>query len=84
MEGRPGYPLQAWRQRENVSAADLAAEIRVTKFTVARYEMGRMPKQPFLDRIVIATNGEVTANAWLGEKAIRAILEATRASTGGL
>lgn len=48
---------------------DVAKRIKCKRQTVFRYEAGRMPDQPFLDRIVVMSDGELTANDWLGKEA---------------
>ncbi|OBQ84677.1 hypothetical protein A9K71_21820 [Mesorhizobium sp. WSM3873] len=53
----------------NLSAADVGRMIDCTRLTVDRYEAGRMPRQPYLDRIVVMSDGEVNANHWLGKEA---------------
>jgi transcriptional regulator with XRE-family HTH domain len=63
------HPLKKWREERNLSSADVGRMIDCTRLSIARYEEGRNPKQPFLDRIVVMTDGEVTANDWLGKEA---------------
>jgi transcriptional regulator with XRE-family HTH domain len=61
--------LKKWRLKRNLSAAEVGRKIDCTRLTIDRYEAGRMPKQPYLDRIVVMTDGEVTASDWLGKEA---------------
>lgn len=64
------HPLTAWiGEHLSGDSKAFARKIDVTYQTVWRYERGRMPQQPFLDRIVIATDGAVTGDAWLGKEA---------------
>jgi transcriptional regulator with XRE-family HTH domain len=63
------HPLKKWRLKRNLSAAEVGRKIDCTRLTIDRYEAGRMPKQPYLDRIVVMTDGEVTASDWLGKEA---------------
>ncbi|MDG4887625.1 helix-turn-helix transcriptional regulator [Mesorhizobium sp. WSM4887] len=63
------HQLTKWREELNLSAADVGRMIDCTRLTVDRYEAGRMPRQPYLDRIVVMTDGEVNANHWLGREA---------------
>lgn len=63
------HALKAYRTRRRISCEKFAGRINVSAMTIRRYEAGRMPAQPYLDRIVIRTGGEVTANDWLGEQA---------------
>ncbi|RWI26126.1 MAG: XRE family transcriptional regulator [Mesorhizobium sp.] len=63
------HQLTKWREERNLSAADVGRMIDCTRLTVDRYEAGRMPRQPYLDRIVVMTDGEVNANHWLGREA---------------
>lgn len=63
------HPLTAWRKSRGISLADIARQIDCTRPVVGRYEAGRTPRQPFMDRIVILTEGAVTANDWLGKEA---------------
>jgi hypothetical protein len=67
----PIEELTAWLDRpEAPSRSAFAVSIGVTRMTLLRYEKGlRKPKPPVMDRIVIATDGAVTANAWLGKEA---------------
>ena len=63
------HPLKKWREERNLSAAEVGRKIECTRLTIDRYEAGRMPKQPYLDRIVVMCDGDVTANDWLGKEA---------------
>lgn len=64
------HPLKKWRVAHNLSPAEVGQKIGCTRLSVNRYESGRRrPKQPFLDRIVVMTDGEVTASDWLGKEA---------------
>ncbi|WP_352499393.1 helix-turn-helix transcriptional regulator [Mesorhizobium sp. M0058] len=65
----PGARLKKWRVERNLQSAEVGRRIDTTRPSIARYEAGRMPKQPYLDRIVVMTDGEVTANDWLGKEA---------------
>lgn len=72
------HPLKKWRDANNVLPGEMGEKIGCARPSVYRYEAGRMPEQPFLDRIVILTDGEVTANDWLGAKALRAVAKRRR------
>jgi hypothetical protein len=63
--------LTEWLDRPDApSRSAFAAEIGVSRMTLLRYEKRlRKPREPVMDRIVIATGGAVTANAWLGKEA---------------
>lgn len=63
------HPLKKWRQQRNLQPAEVGRRIECTRQSIARYEAGRMPDQPWLDRIVVMTEGAVDANAWLGKEA---------------
>ena len=63
------HPLKKWRVKRGLGPAEVGREIGCTRLSVDRYEAGRMPKQPYLDRIVVMADGEVTANDWLGKEA---------------
>lgn len=63
------HPLKKWRTENNRASAQVAECIQCTRPSIDRYESGRMPKQPYLDRIIIMTGGAVTANDWLGKEA---------------
>ncbi|PBB80205.1 hypothetical protein CK218_16445 [Mesorhizobium sp. WSM3879] len=63
------HQLTKWRLDRNLSAADVGRMIDCTRLTVDRYEAGRMPRQPYLDRTVVMSDGEVNANHWLGKEA---------------
>ena len=63
------HPLKNWREQRDLSSADVGRLIDCTRLSIDRYEAGRMPKQPYLDRIVAMTDGAVTANDWLGKEA---------------
>jgi transcriptional regulator with XRE-family HTH domain len=63
------HPLKKWRVERNLSSAEVGKTIGCTRLSIDRYEAGRMPKQPYLDRIVVMTDGEVTASDWLGKEA---------------
>ncbi|MDG4874139.1 helix-turn-helix transcriptional regulator [Mesorhizobium sp. WSM4935] len=63
------HQLTKWRLDRNLSTADVGRMIDCTRLTVDRYEAGRMPRQPYLDRIVVMSDGEVNANHWLGKEA---------------
>lgn len=63
------HQLTKWRLDRNLSTADVGRMIDCTRLTVDRYEAGRMPRQPYLDRIVVMSDGEVNANHWLGREA---------------
>ena len=68
------HPLKNWREERNLSAAEVGRSIDCTRLSIDRYEAGRMPKQPYLDRIVVMTEGAVTANDWLGKEAADAVV----------
>lgn len=70
MEIDERHELTIWIA-ENLAgdAKEFARRIDATYQSVCRYQRGRMPRQPFLDRIVIVTGGAVTADAWLGKEA---------------
>lgn len=61
--------LKKWRQAHGLKIGDVAKRIECSRQAAFRYENGRMPAQPFLDRIVVMADGEVTANDWLGKEA---------------
>lgn len=63
------HPLKQWRVAQGFSYAKVASILRCRRETVQKYENGRTPQQPFLDRIVVMTNGVVNANSWLGQDA---------------
>lgn len=63
------HPLTIWRKSRDLLTADVAKMIPCTRAAVGRYEAGRTPRQPIMDRIVILTEGAVTANDWLGKEA---------------
>ncbi len=63
------HPLKKWRLERGLSAAAVGRKIGCTRLSVDRYEGGRMPKQPYLDRIVVMTDGAVTGSDWLGKEA---------------
>jgi transcriptional regulator with XRE-family HTH domain len=63
------HPLKSWRLGSELTPSEVGERIGCARQTVFRYEAGRMPDQPFLDRIVIMTDGAVTANDWLGKEA---------------
>lgn len=63
------HPLRKWRLERSLRPAEVAQRIHCARQTVFRYEAGRVPDQPFLDRIVVMTDGAVTANDWLGKEA---------------
>ena len=63
------HPLKKWRVERNLSSAEVGRLIGCTRLSIDRYEGGRMPKQPYLDRIVVMTDGAVTASDWLGKEA---------------
>lgn len=44
--------------------ADLAAEIGCAAVSIDRYCGGRLPSRAILQRIIDATNGDVTPNDW--------------------
>lgn len=62
----PNHPLRRWRQEHSKTAEDLGLMIGVTKATVIRYERRtRMPRLPTIMRIMIATDGKVTAKDFM-------------------
>jgi transcriptional regulator with XRE-family HTH domain len=63
--------LTEWLDRPDApSRSAFAASIGVSRMNLLRYEKGlRTPRQSVMDRIVIETEGAVTANAWLGKEA---------------
>lgn len=75
----PEHPLRRWRKAGGHSITDVARSLRCSRLTVYRYEGGRVPRQPFMDRIVVLTDGAVDASAWLGKEAADVV--ATRPAT---
>lgn len=63
------HPFRKWRIKQGLTVAEVAAKLMSTRQAVFRYEAGRPPRQPFLDRIVVITDGAVTASDWLGKEA---------------
>lgn len=70
------HQLELWRKAKGLSRANLGSKIGVTAMTIRRYERGRVPgdkpRMPPLDdlnRLVLLTGGEVSANDWLGKEA---------------
>jgi transcriptional regulator with XRE-family HTH domain len=72
-EMAPGARLKKWRLERGLKAADVAAKIESTRQAVSRYESGRRPKQPYLDRITVMTDGEVTGSDWQGKEAAHVV-----------
>ncbi len=57
--------LGNYLQRERLSNAKFAEIIRVSgKMTIYRYRNGAVPGPTNMQKIIDATNGEVTANDW--------------------
>jgi transcriptional regulator with XRE-family HTH domain len=69
MDAEQIHPLKAWRQARTLTDRQAGAQIGVTRIAWRRYENGRRPEPEILDRIVIVTDGAVTANDWLGKEA---------------
>lgn len=64
------HALTKWREEKGLTASDVGKSISCSRTTVDRYENGsRSPRQPYLDRLVILTDGAVDGNAWLGKEA---------------
>lgn len=64
------HPLKKWRLARKLSSAGVGRMIGCNRVTIERYEAGvRTPRQPYLDRIVVMTDGAVTASDWLGKEA---------------
>ncbi|RWB67589.1 helix-turn-helix transcriptional regulator [Mesorhizobium sp.] len=64
------HQLTAWLDRPNAPPRSaFAAKIGIARQVLWRYENGRMPKRAILEKIVVETDGAVTANAWLGKEA---------------
>lgn len=61
------HPLKAYRDREQVTAASLAARAGTSRQTIHRIESGQFaPSLDLLARIVTATDGSVSADDFLG------------------
>lgn len=68
------HPLKAWRLARGLTPHEVGNRLRCSVQTVYRYEAGtRTPERSVLDRIIIMTEGAVTANDWIGEQASRVL-----------
>lgn len=57
------HPLRTYRQRNNLTLAELALRAKTTEGTISRIERGTLrPTFELLRRLVAATDGEVTAD----------------------
>lgn len=63
------HPLAVWREKNGVSRIELARKLGIARSAIAKYEAGRMPVAPVLNHLVILTDGEISANDWLGRAA---------------
>lgn len=64
------HPLKKWRSLRNMKAGDVGERIGCSRQAVLRYEARtRVPTPIVIERIVVMTDGEVTANDWLGKEA---------------
>lgn len=63
------HRLKEWREKRGLKIREAADGVGCSRQAWFRYENGRMPVQPFLDRIIIIAGGDVTANDWLGKEA---------------
>lgn len=62
--------LRAWRTAAGRTVADVSRELGVSRQAYGRYEIGsRVPGYAILNKIVVLTNGMVTANSWLNPEA---------------
>lgn len=75
---RDAHPLAVWRREHDVSIPKLADLLGVARYSIKRYEAGRMPVPPILDQIAILTGGQVTANDWLSPEAAKAVAKYRR------
>lgn len=65
--------LRDWLDKQRMTREGFAALIGTDHSTVTRYVHGRMPKREILNRIVSATDGEVTANDFLADEPVRRV-----------
>lgn len=69
--------LRAWRTGAGRTVADVARELDVSRQAYSRYETGsRVPGYAILNKIVVMTDGMVTANSWLNPEASNVVARA--------
>lgn len=57
--------LADWRKSKGWSQAKLGEELGgISSVSVGRYEAGRLPEPPIMQKIIDLSSGEVTANDW--------------------
>jgi putative transcriptional regulator len=63
------HPLKSYRERANLSAAELAAKVGTTRQTIHRIEKGdQNPSFDLMQRIAAATSNAITPNDFMGPR----------------
>ena len=64
------HPLRNWREKNRRTLEEFGQLIGKDKSTVCSYELGRRrPRYETLARIIVATEGEITAKDFMGREA---------------
>jgi transcriptional regulator with XRE-family HTH domain len=56
--------LKSWRETKGWSQAKLGEQVGVSSVAIGRYEAGRVPEPPVLQKLIDISEGQVTANDW--------------------
>ncbi len=56
--------MQAWREKQGMSRAKLAAKLEISEMSVGRYENGRIPEPSVMRKIIKVTKGMVRPNSF--------------------
>ena len=71
MSSENKHPLYLWRKAAGLSCGKAAAKVGCCRLQFWRWENGLSTPRKFMGKIVILTNGAVTADAWLNQEAAK-------------